>query len=106
MVNVLASADAIERAAGEYEKITNSDVDESNYITPEEPLDARDRAEVISYTSAALNRFEFDYILEGLEILRKASTGDERISVEKAIDALNCYDYDKVRKIITRISSS
>lgn len=106
MVNVLAAADAIERATDEYEKITNSDVDESSYILAEEPLDARDRAEVISYTFNALNRFEFDYILEGLEILRKATTGDERIRLEKAIDALNVYDYDKVRDIVTRISST
>ena len=106
MLNVNAAADAIERAAEEYEHITNSDVDSSSYISPEEPLDARDRAEVISYTSAALNRFEFDYIMEGLEILQRASTGDERIKIEKAIDALNNYDYDKIRTIITEISST
>ncbi|MCR5323603.1 MAG: response regulator [Lachnospiraceae bacterium] len=106
MVNVLAAADAIERATAEYDKITNSDVDKSSYILAEEPLDARDRAEVISYTFNALNRFEFDYILEGLEILKKASTGDERIRLEKAIDALNNYDYDRVRTIVTEISST
>ena len=61
---------------------------------------------MISYTFNALNRFEFDYILEGLEILKKASTGDERIRLEKAIDALNNYDYDRVRTIVTEISST
>lgn len=105
MVNVSAAADAIEHAASEYEQLTNSDVDKSNYIDPEEPLDARDRAEVISYTLTALQRFEYDYILEGLEILKKASTGDERIKIEKAIDELAVYDYDKVKATVTEISS-
>ena len=105
MVSVTAAADAIERAASEYEQLTNSDVDKNNYIDPEEPLDARDRAEVISYTLTALSRFEYDYILEGLEILRKGSTGDERIKIEKAINDLAVYDYDKVRAVIDEISS-
>ena len=106
MVNVVTAADAIERAAGEYEKISSSDMDPGSYISAEEPLDARDRAEVISYTLSALNRFEFDYIQEGLEILRRASTGDMRLKIEKAIDALDNYDYDKIRTIITEISST
>ncbi len=106
MVNVTAAADGIDRATQEYDSITSSGVDKDSYISAEEPLDARDRAEVISYTTAALNRFEFDYISEGLEILRRASTGDERIKIEKAIDALNNYDYDKIRAIITEISST
>ena len=106
MLAAVAAAEGIERAAVEYEKIANSGVDKSGYLSAQEPLDARDRAEVISYTLAALNRFEFDYILEGLEILRKASTGDERIKIEKAIHLLNRYDYDKVRNIVLEISSS
>ena len=104
--NALATATAILRATEEYERILDSGADRRSYLTAEEPLDARDRAEVISYTMNALKRFEYDYILEGLEKLSKAATGNEKIQFEKAISAVKNFDYDKAAEIVTKQSSS
>ena len=103
--NVDQAAAAIEKTVAEYEKIVDLGIDKANYITAQEPIDARDKAEVISYTLRALKNFEYDYILEGLEILRKAVTGDERINFEQAIDAVKNFDYDTATQIVLRLST-
>ena len=101
MNNSRAVAEAIDHAVREYEKIIGSGTDKDIYITPEKPLDARDRAEVISYTQNAIRRFEYDYILEGLEILERSSAGEERLQYEQAIKAVKNFDYDRAEEIIS-----
>ncbi|MCR5685601.1 MAG: response regulator [Lachnospiraceae bacterium] len=102
--NVRQIAGDIKRAIDEYDRITESGNDAKDYVTAQEPLDAREMAQVISYTLTALERFEYDYICEGLEILRRAHTGDARIRVEKAIEAVERFDYDTAKEIVNELS--
>lgn len=102
----LAAADRTQNLLDEYSRRTKPEDDKKEYYEkPEQPLNEIDLAEVYAYTIGALDRFEIDYICEGLEILKKALTGEDRKRIEAAIEAANSFDYDNVRKLINEATS-
>lgn len=70
------------------------------YASPEVPLSEEDYAQVMDYTAQALEKCEIDYLLEGLDHLKKASAGDERRKIENAIEAASEFDYETVKSIL------
>ena len=95
-----AMADALEEALTAYERDLRIAHEEKYNTIAEKPLTDEEWSEVLAYTNEALEKFEVDFILEGLDHMKKAVKGDERRSLEKAIDAANEFDYDVVKEII------
>ncbi len=94
----------LRRALEEYSRISLISEDSLEASEALEPLDARDMAQAIAYTLTALERFEYDYVMEGLEILRKAYTDEPRARVEKAIESVRRFDYDTAKDIVNDLS--
>ncbi len=100
------TADSLEAALSEYESDLKKAHEEKYNTVAEKPLTDEEFAEVLSYTREALEKYEIDYILEGLDHMKKAVKGDDRRSLEKAIDAANEFDYDIVREIIDLVAQN
>lgn len=99
--HVMNLALELEDALSAYENAAASVSGTVDYSVPEVELSEEDLAEVMEYTLSALERFEIDYLLEGLEHLKKARCGEERKKIEAAIEAANNFDYDTVREYIS-----
>ncbi|MCR5521860.1 MAG: response regulator [Lachnospiraceae bacterium] len=106
LLKLAGTADALESALSEYEMALRIAHEEKYNTVAEKPLTSEEWNEVLEYTHEALNKFEVDYILEGLDHMKKAVKGDERRSLEKAIDAANEFDYDVVREIIDTVANN
>ncbi len=102
--STLNAALELEDAIAGYEQaIAELDCRDEVYLNIESPISEDDWNETVEYTQKALERFEIDYILEGLEILKKASMGDKRKKIEAAINAANSLSYDKLIPIMNEI---
>ena len=99
MTAILQLDDALES----YMKSLEESGPEADYSRPEHPLSEEEMKEVRKYTSEALDKFEIDYILEGLNILKDALCGDERKKIEAAIEAAGALDYVTVRKLFEEL---
>jgi|GEM_PF-2551769 len=97
------TVDALEEALSEYERDLRIAHEEKYNKFAEKPLSDEEFAEVADYTRQALERFEIDFLLEGLDHMKKAVKGDERRNIEKAIDAANEFDYDVVKEIVDSV---
>ena len=97
---IKTTLNSIEEALSEYEKALRIANEEKYNTVAEMPLSDEEIDEVLAYTYEALEKFEIDFILEGLDHLKKALKGDDRRNIEKAIDAANEFDYDVVREIV------
>ncbi|MCR5828768.1 MAG: response regulator [Lachnospiraceae bacterium] len=98
--------DSLEKALSEYERDLRIAHEEKYNKVAEKPLSSEEFDEVVKYTREALEKYEIDFLLEGLDHMKKALKGDERRSLEKAIDAANEFDYDEVKEIIEKIAKS
>ena len=94
------TVDNIEEALSEYERALRIAHEEKYNTVAEKPLTIEEFNEVLTYTYEALDKFEIDFILEGLDHLKKALKGDDRRKMEKAIDAANEFDYDMVKDVV------
>lgn len=103
LAKLIAMADSLEEALSEYERDVRIAHEEKYNKVAEKPLSSEDFEEVLAYTLKALERFEIDFILEGLDHIKKSLKGNERRKMEKAIDAANEFDYDEVRRIIDEV---
>ena len=103
MIKLTAMADALEDALSDYERDVRIAHEEKYNRVAEKPLSSEEFEEVLAYTRRALERFEIDFILEGLDHLKKSLKGNERRRLEKAIDAANEFDYDEVNRIINEV---
>ena len=103
LAKLIAMADSLEEALSEYERDVRIAHEEKYNKVAEMPLSSEDFEEVLAYTLKALERFEIDFILEGLDHIKKSLKGNERRKMEKAIDAANEFDYDEVRRIINEV---
>ena len=103
LTKLIAMADSLEEALSEYERDVRIAHEEKYNKVAEKPLSSEDFEEVLAYTLKALERFEIDFILEGLDHIKKSLKGNERRKMEKAIDAANEFDYDEVRRIIDEV---
>lgn len=65
-----------------------------DYSEPEEKLSDEDFIKAIQYTRDAFSRFEIDFILEGLEALKKSMVHEKRKKIEAAIDAASGFMYE------------
>ncbi|MBO7354155.1 MAG: response regulator [Lachnospiraceae bacterium] len=95
MTAILQLDDAIEGYIKSLEE-TGPEVD---YSAPVHPLTDDEIEEVREYTAAAIDRFEIDYVLEGLNLLKDAFCGDARRKTEAAIEAAGALDYVTVKKL-------
>lgn len=91
----------LERCAEEYEARGISDLNKGQIVQ----LTALETAELIAKTMGHIERFEIDYIIDGLERLRDASAGEKKHKLVKAIEAAREFDYDMVKRTVTEISS-
>lgn len=103
MIKLTAMADSLEDALSDYERDVRIAHEEKYNRVAEKPLSSEEFEEVLAYTRRALERFEIDFILEGLDHLKKSLKGNERRRLEKAIDAANEFDYDEVNRIINEV---
>ncbi len=99
MTAILQLDDALES----YMKSLEESGPETDYSRPEHPISEEEMKEVRDYTAAALEKFEIDYILEGLNILKDALCGDERKKIEAAIEAAGALDYVTVKKLFDEL---
>ena len=67
------------------------------------PLSQEELKEVREYTEAAIEKFEIDYILEGLNILKDAFCGEARRKTKTAIEAAGALDYATVKKLFDEL---
>lgn len=95
----------LEDAIAGYEMATESGKGEVDYSVVERPLSPEEMDEVIEYTMTALDRFEIDYLMEGLDYLKYACCGEERKKIETAIAAVADFDYDEARPLIESVTS-
>ncbi len=93
MSTILELEDAVEG----YEQALNEGVISEDEATPVKPLSDEEIDEVIAYTEKAIERYEIDYIAEGLEYLRDASCGEERRKIKAALISAGSFDYEKVK---------
>ncbi|MCR4722080.1 MAG: response regulator [Lachnospiraceae bacterium] len=103
---IAVTLDSLEDALSEYETDLRIAHEEKYNRVAEKPLSDEEFDEVLKYTYEALERFEVDFVLEGLDHLKKAMKGDTRRSLEKAIDAANEFDYDIVKEIVDAVAES
>lgn len=95
--NTMTAALELEGALEEYE--AENPVNQAFYDEPESPLADEDIKAAVEYTQAAFDRFEIDYIFEGLEYLKKAFTHDARKKIEAAIDATSGFMYEDALRL-------
>ncbi|MCR5432107.1 MAG: response regulator [Lachnospiraceae bacterium] len=100
------TVDSLESALTEYESALRIANEEKYNKVAEKPLSDEEWEEVLSYTKEALEKFEIDFLLEGLDHMKKAVKGDDRRNLEKAVDAANEFDYDVVREIIASVAQN
>ena len=95
--DTMATALELDNALEEYEaEVSNGPVD---YDEPEVPISDEDLKAVIQYTKDAFERYEIDYIFEGLEHLKKAMVHEKRKKIEEAIDATSGFMYDEAIRL-------
>lgn len=99
MTAILQLDDALEG----YLKSVEETGPETDYSAPVHPLSDEEIKEVREYTRTALDRFEIDYITEGLAILRDAYCGEARKKTEAAMEAAGALDYETVRRLFEEL---
>ena len=99
MTAILQLDDALEG----YLKSLEETGPEEDYSTPVHPLSQEELKEVREYTEAAIEKFEIDYILEGLNILKDAFCGEARRKTKTAIEAAGALDYATVKKLFDEL---
>lgn len=102
---VESRTEQLEDAIDYYEGRVRASQRESYYAAPECELKEDEMKEVVDYVLKALDRFEVDYIVEGLNILKKAFAGEERRKIETALEAANEFDYETVRMLLSEVTT-
>lgn len=97
-------ANLLENVLNSYDNDVREIMEDKFNTTPECVLSPEEFNEVLEYTGQALERYEVDYVLEGLEHLKKTLIGEQRKNIEKAIDAANEFEYREVTRILSEIT--
>ena len=98
--HTLTSLLELEDAVESYEKSIAETAPEEELLEPVHPLSEEELKEVFEYTENAIRRFEIDYCLEGLGILRDAFIGEDRKKAEAALEAAGALDYVGAEEIL------
>ena len=97
------AADQLEAALADYNAAVRKLEDAEESTEAEAPLTEEELKQVFDYTRRAIQRFEVDYVTEGLEMLKKATIGEVRRNVSEAIEAAQMFDYEKAEQKLEEI---
>lgn len=105
MEDLKSIANLLESVLTSFENDVRAIIEDKYNTVAECPLSQEDFEKVLEYTHKALERYEVDYILEGLEHIKKALVGSKRKDLERAIDAANDFEYETIDEILKTISA-
>ena len=94
----------LEAAIEAYEKVCDDIDGQAESDTGVQALSVEDMTEVVDYVRTAFRRYEIDYILEGLEYLKKASVAEERAKIKEAINLANAFEYDRALELFEEVA--